>query len=94
FSGRNWDCSMRITSTVQPLNVKAWMAESPTSDFRSARWNAHPAHADGSDYSFEARLPSSGHIALFAEAEYEFAGLRYSLSSPLTIMPSIAERRE
>lgn len=91
FSGRNWDCTMTAQSTEKPLSVTAWMAESPTSDFRSARWNERPALATGDYYSFEARLPSSGHIALFAEAEYEFGDLRYSLSTPLTIMPSIPE---
>ena len=89
----NWDLhngdqrvSLEVRSNPPAQNVLAWVATSPTKDFRDARWQSFPTHADEGAHRFSRALPGSGYLAMFGEAVYEAGGLPYFLSTNVKIV--------
>ena len=71
-----------VRSAPAPKKVRLWTAHSDDKDFRPAHWDATPitANSDGA-YVAHVPKPTSGHVAFFAEATYEFGPLEYGLST-------------
>jgi len=88
------DGQLRLTieSDVPPSNVSAWIASSPTRDFRSAKWDSQPIDVAGGKYVFSQPIPDKGFVALFGEAVYETDGSPYYLSTNLKIAGSNASK--
>lgn len=65
---------------------RAWIARTPTRDFRGAVWRAHPMKPgpDGS-YSFRVRLPEEGYLGMFGEVEFGEGRRRFPLSTGLRL---------
>jgi PhoPQ-activated pathogenicity-related protein len=71
-----------VWSTQQPTVVRLWSAHSEDRDFRPDRWEATLVPADNhGDYVARVERPTSGHVAFFAEATYEFGRLNYGIST-------------
>jgi PhoPQ-activated pathogenicity-related protein len=62
---------LSIASDKKPKEVQAWIASSPTRDFRNAQWNSHPAEANGEGYVYHLPLPDGGFSAIFGEAIFD-----------------------
>lgn len=73
-----------VHSTPAPKAVRLWTAHSDDKDFRPDHWDATPITAD-SDGAYVAHVakPTTGHVAFFAEATYEFGPLEYGLSTQI-----------
>ncbi|RKY04749.1 phenylacetic acid degradation protein [Candidatus Poribacteria bacterium] len=75
FEERDGKLVLRVRSEgVEPAKVQAWVAGSPTRDFREAFWESRPMREEDGSYVFELEKPSDGYSALFGEAIYEFGG--------------------
>ena len=78
---------MNFTALEIPYGaVNAWIATSPTRDFRQAKWSSRPALADGEAYIYEMDIPTDGYAALFGEAVYKSESLPYYLSTNVKII--------
>lgn len=73
-----------VNSSPAPKGVKLWVAHSEDKDFRPDHWDSQPVEA-GKDGSFTAHVekPKLGHVAFFAEADYDFGPLEYGLSTQM-----------
>jgi hypothetical protein len=87
FSERDGRLGLRITSEKKPGRARAWVARSPTRDFRDAHWEAHPMKRRGDAYVFELEMPREGYAAVFGEAQYEpWSGASYWFSTTVRIV--------
>ena len=77
---------LRVTSDVRPRQVSAWVAGSPTRDFRKARWKSHATQRDGGAYVYPLDVPAEGFAAMFGEAMYDGALMPYYLSTNVRIV--------
>ncbi len=70
----------------EPQEVRLWVAESPTRDFRQARWAAETL--PGGNGAWEAQLlpPPRGYRAAFAELVFAVDGLRLHVSTPTRVL--------
>jgi len=86
----------QVTADVKPVRVVAWMATSPTRDFRDAKWTSQPTttvadEAAGGEkkpasHQFTLARPKSGYAALFLESVFEVDGTPYFLSTNVKIV--------
>lgn len=80
-----------MTLTVRPATKDArvllWTAESPTRDFRQAKWTSAPVPTGDQDVA-TARLdrPAQGYRAMFAEVVYGDGLLPLHLSTQITVL--------
>jgi PhoPQ-activated pathogenicity-related protein len=80
--------SLRVSSSAKPQRVRAWVATSPTRDFRPAKWTSHEMAADGDDFVYELPTPESGCAAIFGEAVFDGESLAYYLSTTMRVLPA------
>jgi PhoPQ-activated pathogenicity-related protein len=78
--------TLTVKCDPAPKAVRVWSAESPTRDFRKAKWTEQPAKVNGGDAKCECACPKDGYRAFFAECEFEADGVRYNLSTQLRIV--------
>jgi PhoPQ-activated pathogenicity-related protein len=76
---------LAIHSKPAPKGMRLWMATSEDKDFRPDRWEATELSAAEKDGEFVGHVdkPTSGHVAFFAEATYEFGPVDYRLSTQI-----------
>ena len=77
---------LRVASSQPPKSVSAWLAESPTRDFREAHWSSQPMQATADGHEFELSLPEKGLQAVFGEAVFATDRLPYFLSTNVRIV--------
>lgn len=70
-----------VQSDRQPVAARLWTAHSPSTDFRDARWQSRPLRQVDGRWAGEQPLTQGQHVAVFAELQYEFEGLTYSLAT-------------
>ena len=77
------DGKMRLTieANSPPSGARLWIAQTPTTDFRTAQWRAQELSVSGGKIVGELPPPDSGHVAFFGEVDYETDGLPYHLST-------------
>ena len=80
-------------SDEEPTAVRLWCTESPTRDFRRARWVSRTAARRGDRFVAETPAPERGFAACFAEAEYAAPRGPLTLSTPVRITASPGLRR-
>jgi len=78
--------TLKLSSDQAPEHVSAWIASSPTRDFREAQWKSVDVEAQSGSYSHELPLPEAGYSAMFAEAEFDNDGTPYFLSTNVRII--------
>jgi PhoPQ-activated pathogenicity-related protein len=75
---------LSVRSDPAPKAVKMWVARSDDKDFRPDRWNATELSANGDGaYVGQVEKPTTGHVAFFGEATYEFGPVEYGLSTQI-----------
>lgn len=77
------DGKLRLTidPTPAPSGARIWVAETATTDFRTARWREHEVSMKNGKIVGEVNPPEKGYLAFFGELDYEIEGLRYRLST-------------
>jgi PhoPQ-activated pathogenicity-related protein len=75
-------CKLELKSAAQLRGVRVWVADSPTRDFRPARW-IEQAQAQ---LPAVVRAPEKGFRAFFAETEYQMDDLVFSLCTQIRVL--------
>jgi PhoPQ-activated pathogenicity-related protein len=78
------ELSLAMTADPPPAGVRFWTAGSTTKDFRESKWTSSPIEASSAaagTYEASVTTPEGEHSAVFAEFQYEYAGLKYSLTT-------------
>ncbi len=80
-----------VSHKVKPTLVQAWVAKSPTRDFREVRWESFPMSKDEKGvYRFELERPQEGYAAMFGEAVYRTDdGKQFFLSTQVVIFKRV-----
>jgi len=77
----NGKLRLTIAATPAPTGARLWIAQTPTTDFRTAKWNEQEVSLSNGKIVGEVTPPDKGHLAFFGEVDYEIDGLRYHLST-------------
>jgi PhoPQ-activated pathogenicity-related protein len=77
----NGKLRLSIAATPAPMGARLWIAQSPTTDFRTAKWSEQQVDLSNGKVVGEVTPPDKGHVAFFGELDYEIDGLRYRLST-------------
>ncbi len=75
-------CRLELRSAARIRAVRVWVAESPTRDFRKARWREQAVE----QLPAVVAAPPSGYRAFFAETEYQMDDLKFSLCTQIRIL--------
>jgi PhoPQ-activated pathogenicity-related protein len=81
------DGKLRLTVQADPAPAAArlWLAQSPTRDFRKAKWEERAAAIDRAAVRGEVPPPQDGFLAFYAALDYEIDGIRYTLSTQIRV---------
>lgn len=77
---------LKIKPGGSPLKVRVWTANSPTMDFRDAKWEARELKAIDGVYEFLLSSPKEGYSAMFGEVRYKIDGIEYAQSTTPKIL--------
>ena len=77
----NGKLRLSIAATPAPIGARLWIAQTPTRDFRTAKWSAQEMSLSEGKIVGAVTAPDKGHVAFFGEVDYEIDGLRYHLST-------------
>jgi PhoPQ-activated pathogenicity-related protein len=77
----NGKLRLTIAAAPAPAGARLWLAQTPTADFRAAKWSEQPMASLNGSIVGEVVPPEKGHVAFFGELDYEIDGLRYNLST-------------
>lgn len=75
-----------IRAEGEPVEGRLWVAESPSRDFRQARWAAEELPAGNRAWEVRVLPPTSGYRAVFAELVFLVDGLRLYVSTPTRVL--------
>ncbi len=86
FAEQGDEIVLSVSVDPIPRRVAAWVAHSPTRDFRQANWGSQRLKRARDSYRFATRKPAEGYTALFGEAVFGKRRQRYYLSSNVRII--------
>jgi PhoPQ-activated pathogenicity-related protein len=73
---------LTVSSDTPPKEALVWIAESPTKDFRPAKWTSRPMTAENGGFTATVDKPASGHQAIHAAFTFE-DGAPFTLSTQI-----------
>ncbi|MGQ9630986.1 MAG: PhoPQ-activated pathogenicity-related family protein [bacterium] len=76
---------LALSSDIKPQVVRAWVAKSQTGDFRDAIWEEFEMKQENQTYIYELEKPAGNYVAIFGEAVYYEDGVRFFLSTNVSI---------
>jgi PhoPQ-activated pathogenicity-related protein len=79
-------CRLAVESEARVKAARVWRAESPTRDFRNARWSEVPQGLAADPGPVTVTAPARGFVAFYAEYEYDMDGLTFTLCTQLRIL--------
>jgi PhoPQ-activated pathogenicity-related protein len=79
----NGKLRLTIDATPAPIGARLWIAQTPTTDFRTAQWREQEVSFAKGKIIGEVAPPDKGHLAFFGELDYEIDGLPYHLSTQI-----------
>jgi PhoPQ-activated pathogenicity-related protein len=82
-----------MRSDIEPRNVRVWIAESDSTDFRDARWSSRRMRSRGDTQVFTLQRQRATYAAMFGEFEYGPAE-RYHLTTNVRIVGPDVPGRE
>jgi PhoPQ-activated pathogenicity-related protein len=87
------DGKYRVTATASPapLGARLWRAESPTRDFRKAKWEQRPAEFSGGTATASVEGPPSGYEAFYLDLDFDADGLVYHLCTQIRVVGAAAK---
>jgi PhoPQ-activated pathogenicity-related protein len=80
--GAGGESTLTIHASPAPQSARIWTATSATRDFREAPWQPSPLKPADTMIRY-VLPPSGGHLAYFAELEYQLDGIPYHLTTTL-----------
>ena len=72
---------LRIRHTDDPVSIRLWTAQSPTTDFREAQWTSQPLSGSDGVCVGKVACPAKGHVALYGEVQYVEDTLPFSVTT-------------
>jgi PhoPQ-activated pathogenicity-related protein len=84
---------LTVTSDVAPAEVRLWVADSKSRDFRDSRWRSELMAHEGAAWRAGADRPAEGARAIFGEVVYSIDGRRFTLSTQLRVLEAPRRRR-
>ena len=78
--------ALRVTADREPAEARLWVAESPTRDFRQARWEARGLPREEGAWAAAVAPAPAGYRAFFAELAFPVDGLRLYVSTPTRVL--------
>jgi PhoPQ-activated pathogenicity-related protein len=79
---------LNLKSSAEAAHALAWIASSPTRDFREATWKSEKLELVDGAYRYALPLPESGYAAMFGELKFDSNSLPYYLSTNVQIVPA------
>jgi PhoPQ-activated pathogenicity-related protein len=79
----NGKLRLTIAATPGPVGARLWIAQTPTEDFRTAKWRQQAVTLSNGRVVGEVTPPDKGRLAFFGELDYEIDGLHYHLSTQM-----------
>lgn len=79
---------LQLTSSAEPAHALAWIATSPTRDFREAKWTSQKLQRVDGAYRFALPAPETGYAAMLGELKFASDSLPYYLSTNVRIVPA------
>ncbi|HIE30728.1 TPA: phenylacetic acid degradation protein [Candidatus Poribacteria bacterium] len=76
---------LSVSSDIKPETVSAWVAKSPTRDFRDVRWEESSMTLQNGSYFYKLEKPDNLFVAIFGEAAYLKDGKKFYLSTNVKI---------
>jgi PhoPQ-activated pathogenicity-related protein len=89
----NGKLRLTIDATPAPMGARLWAAQTPTQDFRTAKWREQSVTLSNGIVIGELAPPEKGHLAFFGELDYEIDGLKYRLSTQIRMTECNADLR-
>jgi len=93
FTEKPEELALWVKSDPRPAEICAWVATSPTRDFRTAPWRRQPLDFEArGGHGFRLPIPEQGFAACFAEATFHAdgvdgaGGMPYFLSTPVRVV--------
>lgn len=86
FTEADGGVTLSARSDPAPRRALVWTAQSPTKDFRPARWVSEEVEVTEGGASFTLRPPEEGFAAVFMEFTFEVAGRDFPLSTQIRIV--------
>ncbi len=71
--------TLQVFCSAEPVNARLWSAHSNTKDFRESKWSPQAMQKADKAFAGSIALPAEGHVAHYAELQFELDGLPYSL---------------
>jgi PhoPQ-activated pathogenicity-related protein len=84
---------LTIAATRPPSGARLWIAQTATTDFRTAKWSQQGVNASNGKIVGEVTPPATGHLAFFGELDYEIDGLSYHLSTQMRTTEAFGNRQ-
>jgi len=78
---------LTIEANPAPLGARLWIAQTPTQDFRTAKWREQAVTFSNGKIIGEVTPPEKGYLAFYGELDYEIDGVRYRLSTQVGMTP-------
>jgi PhoPQ-activated pathogenicity-related protein len=72
--------AITIHADPAPISARLWSASSPSRDFRESKWTSSALEAKVT-ITINVPDPASGHLAMFADLEYQIDGIPYHLTT-------------
>jgi len=88
FGSTPGDVKVQIKADREARRVLVWSAQSPTKDFREAKWTGRQCvkEKDSEEYACSAARGAEGYTAVFAETSFEDEGkLPFSTTTTVCI---------
>ncbi|MEO2015478.1 MAG: PhoPQ-activated protein PqaA family protein [Fuerstiella sp.] len=73
--------TLTMTAKPSPKTVRFWIASSDDLDFRNDKWTSTELSLTGTDWVGKVEIPTSGHVAVFGELEFDLDGHPWSLTT-------------
>ena len=77
----NGKLRLTIEATPAPTGARLWVAETPTQDFRTAKWREQAVTISNGIIIGEVTPAEKSHLAFYGELDYEIEGVKYHLST-------------
>jgi PhoPQ-activated pathogenicity-related protein len=81
---------LTVESTPVPKGARLWVAQSPTRDFRKARWEEKPVKVIENHVEGQVAFPRSGFLAFYAELDFQIESLPFHLSTQMRVVGQTA----
>jgi PhoPQ-activated pathogenicity-related protein len=83
--GEDKKLGLKVDADSAPLAARLWVADSPTCDFRKARWKEQKVDITKQSVQCLANPPAEGCRACYAELDFEIDGIKYYLCTQVRI---------